>query len=119
MKREVKTCHVPMGVVAAICPWNFPLILGLGKLIPASLTGCCIIIKASPFTPYTILKAIQIAKQIFLPGVVQGLNGDEYLGPELVEHPDIYKISFTSSISTGKKFMAAAATTLKRVTLEL
>jgi len=100
------------------------------------LTGNCIIVKpslamppadriheannpSSPFTPYTALKLCEIAQQIFPPGVVQVLGGDDKLGPWLVSHPDIQKISFTGSIATGKKIMENAAKTLKRVTLEL
>jgi len=117
--KTITTRYVPLGVVAAICPWNFPIVLSLGKLIPALMTGNCIILKPSPFTPYTGLKVVEIAQQIFPPGVVQALGGDANLGPQLVVHPNIQKISFTGSIATGKKIMQAAAPTLKRVTLEL
>ena len=118
-EKTVSTRYVPLGVVAAICPWNFPIILSLGKTIPSLLTGCCIIVKPSPFTPYTGLKIVELAQQIFPAGVVQALAGEDTLGPRLVAHPRIHKISFTGSIATGKKIMAAAAGTLKRVTLEL
>ncbi|KAL9116171.1 MAG: hypothetical protein Q9227_000541 [Pyrenula ochraceoflavens] len=117
--KVITTRYVPLGVVAAICPWNFPITLSLGKIIPALLTGNCIIVKPSPFTPYTALKIVEIAQQIFPPGVVQVLGGDDTLGPQLVAHPNIHKISFTGSVATGKKVMQAAAPTLKRVTLEL
>lgn len=113
------TKYKPLGVVGAICPWNFPLVLSLGKVIPALLTGCTIIIKPSPFTPYSALKAVELAQQIFPPGVVQALGGDDRLGPMFTAHPGIAKISFTGSTATGKKIMAACASTLKRVTLEL
>ncbi|KAL9620871.1 MAG: hypothetical protein Q9160_004652 [Pyrenula sp. 1 TL-2023] len=117
--KVITTRYVPIGVVGAICPWNFPLILSLGKVIPALLTGNCIIVKPSPFTPYSALKAVEIAQQVFPPGVVQALGGDDTLGPQFVAHPNIHKISFTGSIATGKKIMQGAAATLKRVTLEL
>lgn len=117
--KVITTRYVPIGVVAAICPWNFPLLLSLGKVIPALLTGNCIIVKPSPFTPYSALKAVEIAQQVFPPGVVQALGGDDTLGPQLVAHPNIQKISFTGSIATGKRIMQSAAPTLKRVTLEL
>ncbi|KAJ9640847.1 hypothetical protein H2204_003136 [Knufia peltigerae] len=110
---------VPLGVCAAICPWNFPVLLSLGKVLPALLMGNAIIVKPSTFTPYTTLKMVEIANLVFPPGLVQGLAGDEALGPALVEHPDIQKISFTGSTTAGKKVMAAAAKTLKRVTLEM
>jgi acyl-CoA reductase-like NAD-dependent aldehyde dehydrogenase len=117
--RVVTTRYVPLGVVGAICPWNFPVTLSAGKLAPALLTGCTIIIKPSPFTPYTALKMAELAQQVFPPGVVQALAGGDDLGPMIVAHPGVAKISFTGSIATGKRIMAACAATLKRVTLEL
>lgn len=86
---------------------------------PAVLTGNVIIVKPSPFTPYTALKIGELAAQCFPPGVVQVLSGGDDLGPAIVAHSDIDKISFTGSTVTGKKVAAAAAATLKRVTLEL
>lgn len=118
-ERIITTRYVPIGVVAAICPWNFPIVLSVGKMLPALLAGCCVIIKPSPFTPYTVLKVVELAQHIFPAGVVQALGGDDSIGPALVSHPKIHKISFTGSIATGKKIMASAAGTLKRVTLEL
>lgn len=118
-EKVLTTRYMPLGVVGAICPWNFPLILSFGKIIPALLTGCTIIVKPSPFTPYTALKAIELAQNVFPPGVVQVLGGDDRLGPMFTAHPGISKISFTGSIATGKKIMEACSKTLKRVTLEL
>ncbi|KAI4135613.1 MAG: hypothetical protein LQ347_000509, partial [Umbilicaria vellea] len=117
--KVITTRYVPLGIVGAIVPWNFPLTLSVGKIAPALVTGNCIIVKPSPFTPYTALKLVEIAQSVLPPGVVQVLGGDEKLGPWLVSHPGIHKISFTGSIATGKKIMAEAAKTLKRVTLEL
>ncbi|KAK4555962.1 hypothetical protein LTR86_007182 [Recurvomyces mirabilis] len=118
-EKVMLTRYTPLGVVGAICPWNFPIILSLGKVIPALLTGNTVIIKPSPYTPYTTLKVVELAQEIFAPGIVQAVGGDDKLGPMLTTHPNIQKISFTGSIATGKKVMAAAASTLKRVTLEL
>lgn len=118
-EKIVKTRYMPLGVVGAICPWNFPLILSAGKIAPALMTGNTIIVKPSPYTPYTTLKLVELAQEIFPPGVVQVIGGDDRLGPMLTQHPKIAKISFTGSIATGKKIMAACAGTLKRVTLEL
>jgi acyl-CoA reductase-like NAD-dependent aldehyde dehydrogenase len=117
--KVITTRYVPLGVVAAICPWNFPLSLAVGKIAPALLSGCVIIVKPSPFTPYTALKFVELANEIFPPGVVQAVGGNDDLGPMLVDHPGVAKISFTGSIATGKKIMAACAKTLKRITLEL
>lgn len=117
--RKVVVRHTPLGVVAAIVPWNYPMQLCCGKIAPALLTGNVIIIKPSPYTPYCGLKIAELAQQFFPPGVVQALSGDDSLGPWLTEHAGINKISFTGSTATGKKIMASASKTLKRVTLEL
>ncbi|KAK1996013.1 aldehyde dehydrogenase [Colletotrichum falcatum] len=117
--RTVVTRYTPLGVVAAIVPWNFPLLLAVGKIAPALLTGNVIIVKPSPFTPYGGLKLVELAQQFFPPGVVQFLSGDDDLGPWLTSHPGIDKISFTGSTTTGKLVMQSASKTLKRVTLEL
>lgn len=111
--------YVPIGVVGAICPWNFPLVLATGKIAAALVTGNCVIVKPSPFTPYSVLKLAEMAQDIFPPGVLQALNGDDKLGPLIVSHPGIGKISFTGSTATGKRIMEAASKTLKNVTLEL
>jgi len=111
--------HIPLGIIAAICPWNFPLAIAMSKIGPALLTGSCIIVKPSPFTPYSILKFTEIAQSFLPPGVLQALNGDDKLGPLITEHPGIHKINFTGSSATGKRVMMSAARTLKAVTLEL
>ncbi|GKU22160.1 unnamed protein product [Fusarium langsethiae] len=117
--RKVITRYTPLGIVAAIVPWNFPLMLAAAKIAPALLTGNVIIVKPSPFTPYCGLKLVELAQQFFPPGVVQSLSGDDNLGPWITSHPGIDKISFTGSTHTGKLVMQSAAKTLKRVTLEL
>ncbi|KAI0528461.1 aldehyde dehydrogenase [Xylaria digitata] len=109
----------PIGIVAAICPWNYPLVLAMAKIAAALITGNCIIVKPSPFTPYSILKFVELVQPIFPLGVLQALNGDDTLGPQLTMHPGIDKITFTGSTATGKKIIASAAATLKSVTLEL
>ncbi|KAK5151343.1 hypothetical protein LTR04_006619, partial [Oleoguttula sp. CCFEE 6159] len=126
-EKVIKTRYVPIGVVGAICPWNYPILLSIGKIIPAVLTepiklietGNTIIVKPSPYTPYTALKYIELAQEIFPPGVIQVLGGDDKLGPMLTAHPGVQKISFTGSIATGKKVAEACARMLKRCTLEL
>ncbi|KAL2848893.1 Aldehyde/histidinol dehydrogenase [Aspergillus pseudoustus] len=117
--RTIVTRYTPIGVVGAIVPWNFPLLLATGKIAPALLTGNVIIVKPSPFTPYCGLKLVELAQQFFPPGVVQSLSGDDNLGPWLTSHPGIDKISFTGSTATGKLVVQSASKTLKRVTLEL
>jgi acyl-CoA reductase-like NAD-dependent aldehyde dehydrogenase len=90
----------------------------VGKIAPATAAGNCIIIKTSPFTPYSGIKLVELANQFFPPGVVQCLSDEGTLGPLMTTHPDIDKISFTGSTATGKKVAAAASGTMKRVTLE-
>lgn len=116
---RISVSYAPLGVVAAICPWNYPLVLAMGKISAALVTGNCVITKPSPFTPYSILKFTELVRDIFPPGVIQALHGDASLGPRICQHPDIQKISFTGSTATGKKIMESASKTLKRVTLEL
>jgi len=111
--------YVPLGIVAAICPWNYPLGQATMKFLPGLAAGNTVIVKPSPFAPYSALKLVEIAQQVLPPGVLQVLNGDDKLGPWLVNHPDVNKISFAGSTATGKRIMESAAKTLKRVTLEL
>lgn len=111
--------YLPIGVVGAICPWNYPLVLAMGKIGAAILTGNCIIVKPSPYTPYSILKFAEMAQKVLPAGVLQAVNGDDSVGPMLTNHSEIGKISFTGSVETGKQIMRAASGTLKNVTLEL
>ena len=117
--RYCETRHVPIGVVAAIAPWNYPLLLAAFKLGPALVTGNCVVLKPSPFTPLTSLKLGELAQAILPPGVLNVVSGGDALGPWLTAHPGIDKIAFTGSTATGKRVMASAADTLKRITLEL
>lgn len=96
-----------------------PISLATSKFASAVISGNTIIIKPSPYTPYSCLKLFELAQEIFPPGVIQVIGGTDDLGPMLTAHPDVAKISFTGSIATGKKIMQACSKTLKRVTLEL
>lgn len=118
-QRTVTQTYMPLGVCCGIVPWNWPVLLGLGKVGPALITGNTCIIKPSPFTPYCDLKLGEIGMKIFPPGVLQVLSGGDDLGPMLTEHSGIDKITFTGSTATGKLVMQSCAKTLKRVTLEL
>jgi aldehyde dehydrogenase (NAD+) len=111
--------HVPIGVVAGIVPWNFPVTLAMWKIAPALLTGNTIVLKPSPFTPLTGLLLGAIARDILPAGVLNVITGDHDLGPALTEHPGIDKIAFTGSTATGRAVMQTAGRDLKRVTLEL
>lgn len=116
---KIIATHPPLGVVGAICPWNFPVILSTLKIASALITGNCVIVKPSPFTPYAVLKLVELCQPFLPPGVFQALNGGADLGAMMTTHAGIHKISFTGQISTGKKIMAACAPTLKKLTLEL
>ncbi|WP_327754563.1 aldehyde dehydrogenase family protein (plasmid) [Sphingobium sp. SJ10-10] len=118
-ERRVEVHHVPLGVVAAIAPWNFPVILALWKVAPALVAGNTVVLKPSPFTPLVMLRIGEIVRGILPPGVFNIVTGGDQLGPWLSAHPDIDKISFTGSTATGRRVMAGAAPTLKRLTLEL
>ncbi len=118
-QRYSETRHVPLGVVGAIAPWNFPLILAMFKLGPALLAGNTMVLKPSPFTPLTTLKFGELAAAILPPGVLNIVTGGDALGPWMTEHPGIDKVSFTGSTAIGRRVMQSASATLKRVTLEL
>lgn len=110
----------PVGVVAAIVPWNMPLLLTVMKLVPALLAGCPIVLKPSPETPldaYLLADVIQQAG--FPPGIVSILPGDGELGAHLVQHAGVDRVSFTGSTEVGARVAAACGAALKRVTLEL
>ncbi len=115
------TVREPVGVVGAIVPWNFPLLLASWKVAPALATGCTIVLKPSQTTPLTAIELGKIAREAGLPeGVLNVVTGATHgLGAWLVEHPSVDKIAFTGSTETGKNVAAKAARTLKRVTLEL
>jgi len=109
----------PLGVVAAITPWNFPLVLASWKIAPALLAGNTMVLKPSPYTPLATLKMGEILAGILPPGVLNVVSGGDELGKWMTSHPVPRKISFTGSVATGKHVAAAAAPDLKRVTLEL
>jgi len=109
----------PLGVVAAITPWNFPLLLAAWKLAPALLAGNAVVVKPSPETPLTTLRMEELLRDVLPPGVLAVVSGDGALGAALVAHPAVRKVSFTGSTETGRAVAAAAAPGLKRVTLEL
>lgn len=118
-ERKVISRHTPLGVVGAIVPWNFPILLAVWKIAPALVSGNTIIVKPSPFTPLCDLRLIEIVQDLLPPGVLSALAGDDDLGKWMTAHAGISKIAFTGNTETGKHVMASAAKTLKRVTLEL
>lgn len=117
--RRVEAHRKPLGVIGAIVPWNFPMILMAFKLPPALLAGNTVVLKPAPTTPLTTLKLAGLLKDIVPAGVLNVITDANDLGAPLTAHPDIRKVSFTGSTATGAKVMAGAASLLKRVTLEL
>ncbi|KAI1117630.1 aldehyde dehydrogenase-like protein [Nemania sp. NC0429] len=111
--------YVPIGVLAAISPWNFPLILSSVKVVSALATGNCVIIKPSPFTPYSILKFCELAQSVLPPGVFQALSGGADLGERMTLHRGIHHISFTGTVAVGQRILRNCAATMKKVVLEL
>jgi acyl-CoA reductase-like NAD-dependent aldehyde dehydrogenase len=118
-KQKIFRQNIPLGVVAAITPWNFPVILLMIKLAPALLAGNTVVIKPAPTTPLTTLRFGELCAEVLPPGVVNVIVDQNDLGDALTSHPDVAKVAFTGSTATGKKVMASVAGTLKRLTLEL
>jgi acyl-CoA reductase-like NAD-dependent aldehyde dehydrogenase len=118
-ERRIELHYRPLGVVGIITPWNAPINLAAGPLVSALYTGNTVILKPSPYTPLCTLKLGELLRDVFPAGVINIVAGGDDLGQWMTEHPGIDKISFTGSVATGKKVMASAAGTLKRVTLEL
>ena len=111
----------PVGVVAGIVPWNFPLMIGMWKVMPALAAGCSIVIKPSETTPLTLLRVAELATEAGVPdGVFNVVTGSGTgCGAALTSHPHVAKVSFTGSTATGKQIARVAADRLTRVTLEL
>lgn len=118
-EQRIEIHRRPLGVVAGICPWNFPLLIAMYKIAPALMMGNTVIIKPAPTTPLSVLRLAALIQDFVPPGVITVLADNNDLGPLITSHPDIAKISFTGSTLTGKRIMASAADTLKRLTLEL
>lgn len=116
---HVVTRRVPLGVIGAITPWNFPLLLALWKVAPALVSGNTVVVKPSPYTPLCTLWFGELAQSILPPGVLSVVAGGNEMGQWLTEHPKIAKISFTGSTATGRRVLQSAAANIKRVTLEL
>ncbi|MBN9070092.1 MAG: aldehyde dehydrogenase family protein, partial [Rhizobiales bacterium] len=115
------TVREPLGVVGAIIPWNFPLMIGMWKIAPALACGCTVVLKPAEVTPLTALKIGELALEAGFPaGVLNVVPGfGKVAGQALVDHPDVDKVTFTGSPVVGRQILQGAAGNLKRVTLEL
>ena len=117
--RKATAHRRPLGVIAAIIPWNFLLLIATYKLCPAIVAGNTVVLKPAPTTPLATLRFVELIKDVLPPGVLNIITDENDLGASLTNHPDVRKVSFTGSTATGKKVMASSADTLKRITLEL
>jgi acyl-CoA reductase-like NAD-dependent aldehyde dehydrogenase len=118
-KSKILVLRKPVGVVASITPWNWPLMIAVWHIMPALRAGCTVINKPASFTPLATLRLIELMNQVLPPGVMNSLAGGGGIGAQLAAHPDVNKVVFTGSIPTGQKIMSGAVATLKRLTLEL
>ncbi len=118
-EQRVEKRYVPLGIVAGIMPWNFPLLITVYKLAPALLAGNSLILKPAQTTPISSAIFCDLIKDIVPAGLVNILADDGELGAKITAHPAIAKVSFTGSSPTGRKIMESSAKTLKRLTLEL
>jgi len=118
-ERRVEAFRRPLGVIGAIIPWNYPLLILSFKLPSALIAGNTLVVKPAPTTPLSTLKFAELVADVLEPGVLNVIADANDLGDAMTHHPDIRKISFTGSTATGKKVMASAAETLTRITLEL
>jgi acyl-CoA reductase-like NAD-dependent aldehyde dehydrogenase len=118
--QDITVRQEPVGVVAAIVPWNMPQFLVVGKLAPALLAGCPIVVKPAPETPLDSLLLAEILEEAGLPeGLVSILPGGREVGEALVGHPGVDKVSFTGSTAVGRQIAATCGADLRRVSLEL
>src|SRR5207302_8726067 len=110
----------PLGVVGSIAPWKYPRMMAAWKISPALAAGNTVVPKPSEWTPLTALKLAELAAGIFPPGVLNVITGDgEPVGAGVVRHPGVGMVSLTGDVPTGKEVARNAASTLKRVHLEL
>lgn len=116
---RVELHRKPIGVVGSITPWNWPVMIACWHIVPAVRAGNTVVIKPSPLTPLSTIRLVEIMNEVLPPGVVNVITGENSIGAALSAHPGIAKMTFTGSTETGKKVMASAIATLKRLTLEL
>ncbi|WP_244080923.1 aldehyde dehydrogenase family protein [Corynebacterium striatum] len=109
----------PLGVVGAIGPWNWPMMITIWQIAPALRMGNAVVVKPSEYTPLSVLALIKVFNSVLPEGVLQVVTGDGAVGAALTTHADIDKIMFTGSTATGKKIVESSAANLQRLTLEL
>lgn len=118
-KAKVTLVHRPIGVVGSITPWNYPVMIAIWHIMPAIVAGNTVVLKPSPNTPLATLRLGQLLQAALPPGVLNVVSGQNEIGQAMADHRGIDKIVFTGSTATGRRVMESAATSLKRLTLEL
>ena len=119
---KVELHRKPVGVVGSITPWNFPVMIAVWHILPALRTGNTVVIKPSPNTPLSTVRLVEIMNEVLPKGVVNCVTSsdeNDNIGAAMSSHEDIRKIVFTGSCATGQKIMQSAASTMKRLTLEM
>jgi acyl-CoA reductase-like NAD-dependent aldehyde dehydrogenase len=116
---KIEVHRKPLGVVASITPWNWPLLIAIWHIMPALRSGNTVLVKPSPYTPLATIRFVELANTILPPGVLNVVTGNADVGNAISSHPNINKIVFTGSTATGKQIMSLASGSLKRLTLEL
>jgi phenylacetaldehyde dehydrogenase len=109
----------PIGVVGAIGPWNWPMMISVWQIAPALRMGNAVVVKPSEYTPLSVLALIKVMNEALPAGLLTGVSGDREVGARLSSHPAIGKVMFTGSTATGKAIIRSSADTVKRLTLEL
>ncbi len=116
---RIEVHRKPLGVVASITPWNWPLMIAIWHVIPALRVGNTVVMKPASFTPVSTLRFVQLASEILPPGVINIITGPGSVGGLITGHPNVSKVAFTGSTPTGKRIMESASGNLTRCTLEL
>jgi acyl-CoA reductase-like NAD-dependent aldehyde dehydrogenase len=117
--QRIELHRKPLGVIGAIMPWNYPIILSISKIAPALLVGNTVVLKPSPYTPLSSLRMGELFSAVLPPGVLNIISGGDELGAWMTSHSGIHKVTFTGSVATGKKVAQSTALRLNRATLEL
>lgn len=118
-QRKDTVHRVPLGVIAAIAPWNWPLMIAIWQIIPAIRMGNTVVLKPSEYTPIATLEMVRLINQVLPAGVLNTVTGAGNIGSKLANHKSINKIMFTGSEATGRKIITASAQNLSPITLEL
>ncbi|RXZ72348.1 aldehyde dehydrogenase family protein [Agromyces albus] len=116
---KAELTYKPLGVVGAIGPWNWPLMIGIWQIAPSLRMGNTVVVKPSSFTPLSVLAMVSIMNEVLPPGVLVAISGNRDVGARLAAHPHIAKVMFTGSTAAGREIIKSSASNLARLTLEL